>query len=678
MIWSLAREQVRAQRRYIVWASAVVALAVAVASYGALVATSLNAASDEMGRTLVLDTDTVSIGVAVNGPSAFDNSIGVDIPTASSTEVVDAVRQAQADGNRVAAQATYYALVIPSDAGGGEASSIIGDVDWDALLLEGTAPTSGEVALSAAYADRLNLGIGDSVDLYATNTETPLGMTARVSGVTVSSFDTAGLSMWGYSDVWVAWGDIPAYTDALAKGSENILGAAPNVQLNWDGPSSTLEHVFGPGLPIEAPFDAGENATVVWVSLGVVVLVIGAIAMAFAFGRAQAQSRTQWVATARALGATRRHVVLATLAEAGVLAGVGLLAGYALGFVGATAHLRFVHSVVPGAAISRVPASLALVALGALLLSIVVSLVIAAVPAFWATRVSPAAALKPENDITNAEVGRRVKFWPVALLWAASGIVAAVSADPRSEFGASLYGVILWWMFLGLTLVVANEALRWLMPALGRWLSRRPEKSALVAGDSILARPRQFTVPAFLVALGTGALLAAALVTMFQQIAGYAEPDSPLQFSNYFGLVWQTWIAPATVIVVGALTLLATIISAATATVTARERATREALGVTTNQTRIAGGVAQMFTLLVGVCVGVVLAIIVVAVNSAYSSLHFWDVEMAKYVAIAATARAAATVLAVGLICAALSALVIAAVARTPSLTPRAAEASRR
>jgi len=674
MIWSLAREQLRSQRRYIAWAAVVVALAVGVATYGALLGATLSSSSTEMARALGTDADTLSYGAGVENAD-------FDYPSASTQDIAAAVAKAQDEGTRVAAHAFTWQLQLEPGYDDGPHTTpvaVIGDIDWDAILLEGAPPATGEVALSADYAQRLGLDIGDEVPLYGGPVdEEPIGMTARVSALTRSSFDSAGLALTGYSDVWLAWDDLPAYSAALTPIDETGVGAYPDVSLYWNGPSAILADVFGPGAPALDNFDKGVNDTVVWVYLATAVLVIGAIAMAFAFGRAQAQSRTQWVATARALGVSRRHVVLATFAEAGVLALLGLVGGYATGWIAATVHLRIVHRDVVGAAIAPVASGPVLVLVGAALLATLLALVVAAVPAFWATRVSPTAALKPENDVTNAQVGRTVKFWPVLAAWAATGVLAMLSADPTEIDGAPLYGVLLWWIFVGVSLVVANEALRWMIPALGGWLSRRPEKSALVAGDSLRARPRQFTVPALLMALGSAALLFASVNALLTNTANNASPDYEIQSGEYYGYVWQTWIFPAAVIVLGSLAVLSTIITAATSAVTARERSTREALGITPGQTRASAAIAQAVALLSGILVGALIGTLLVYVGSKFADLDALGLDQARSIAITTSARAIAIIVGVGAVCTALSAAVTALTSRTPNLAPRVAEAGR-
>ena len=64
--------------------------------------------------------------------------------------------------------------------------------------------------------------------------------------------------------------------------------------------------------------------------------------------------------------------------------------------------------------------------------------------------------------------------------------------------------------FAGVVIVVTtpmlmHEVLRWAIPLAGARLSRSPRRARMMAGDALLARPRQATIPAFIVALGLGA-----------------------------------------------------------------------------------------------------------------------------------------------------------------------------
>ncbi len=663
MIWALAREQVRSQRRYLMWAAAVISLAVGIATYGGLLGHELKQAEDATNHALVLDTD-----------HAMWNTFAVDSSSAPSVTNIDAMNTAldSAGDIRHAAQATMWSIRIEPNRDSGLITHPLfttGDLDWDAILIEGAPPATGQVALSKAAAERMGVGVGDTVPVYVdVDGLAPAGIDPTVSGITRSPVAGSGLWLPTLADYWLPWEDLEVYGERVADIGGGSSNATADVTFTWDGSSPELAKLAAEtGASEYSAVQYGQSDATLWVILGVTVLAVGSIAMAFAFGRAQAQSRTQWVATARALGATRRHVVLATMFEAGILALSSLVAGYLLGTLAATAHLVVVHIATPGAGIAAYASFAPLVALGALVLALAMSFVVAGVPAFWATRVSPAAALKPENDVTNAQVSRNVRFWPVATVWATFGLVALLSADRQDATGGPLLAVLSRWGFALLSFVVANETLRWLLPVAGRWLSRRPEKTALLAGDSMCARPRQYSVPALLWALGTSALLTLSVVVVLQRLTLVGAGDG-YGLATLVDETWPSWILPATIIILSAFGLLSTAIAVATAAVTQRERATREALGITARQSRAAAGLAHFVSLLLGTIVGVLGAAAVTTVFAAAMQVGDLSEPLRWDIAFWLAPRAIGIVLGVGLLFSVVSALVVAAAARTPSV----------
>ena len=663
MIWSLAREQLRSQRRYVAAAAVVVILAVATAVYAGLLGVTVSSAAQAQAHALVQDAENASAGEATTATDASGRR------SAPPAQIRASVEAAQAEGTRVGALASLWNLavsdrIMPQGLGGGHAA--IGDTDWAAIVVEGTAPASGQVALSAAYAEQLGVEVGDEIALWAYGSE--LGETVTVSGITRSAFSTHGLSLFGLPELWIAWDDLDHYGDVLSRVSASDQGDYAYVTLHWDGSSPALADLFGIPQAGAPGYDDGESTSTFWIFLATGALAIGAVAMAFAFGRAQAKARTQWVATARALGASRRHVVLATLWEAGALLAAGFVIGFPLGYAATAVHLAAVHQAVPDAVISSLPTLSWAVAGGALVLAVVLGVVIAGVPAFWASRVSPVAALKPENDVTTAEVSRRVTFWPVALAWAATGVGAVLTADSSEPLGGPVYATVLQLFFMVLGIIVANEATRWCVTALGRWMSRRSSRALMVAGDAIVARPRQYSVPSFLLALGVAAVLYAGVTATVSAVSDNAEYLSAPGAFDIDQYITPDWLWTAAVIVIGALTVLATVIAVATSAATAREGAVREALGVTPTQTRVGVGLAHAVSLGAGIAIGVLLAAAVVGVWFAFTALPgltSWD---ARYEAYGAVGGVVAGVLGVSLGLSAVSSLLVGRFA--PSTSP--------
>ena len=284
----------------------------------------------------------------------------------------------------------------------------------------------------------------------------------------------------------------------------------------------------------------------------------------------------------------------------------------ALGAAISTAHLWLIASRIESPMLLRAPTGYVAVAAAGLVLALVLALIVGAVPAFWASRVEPAAALKPVQDVTNVEVSRRVWVWPIAVVWAASLVVVMAMTRAAVDGRAGPLLVLAVGTLLATSVVVANEALRRSLPWHAKRLSRSKRRAVLVAGDAILARPRQATVPAFIVALATTVVIA-----LFGQLVAswalwYSErrPESsnpyisPLIFLGVFIVV----------------TLLCVVVGVATATVTAREAATREALGLTGAEGRAAAAVQYLVAQAHGLGLGLSAARLAARSRSALAS----------------------------------------------------------
>jgi hypothetical protein len=204
------------------------------------------------------------------------------------------------------------------------------------------------------------------------------------------------------------------------------------------------------------------------------------------------------------LGATRRTVVLAALGEG---AAVTVAAG-AVGTVAGAAAAWVVHAIRQASTLDAPPVAYSFPAYAVLVSGIVAVLlggVVAAVPAFLASRVAPAAALKDVAAIDEAEVSRRVPVWPVVVVAAVfyAILLWAVSAVPTTPFTSWTMGVTaIALVVTGLAILV--ESSRRLARALGARLSRSNRPWTLRAGIEMLAHPRQ----------------AAALITLHTLTAG--------------------------------------------------------------------------------------------------------------------------------------------------------------
>lgn len=666
MIRILVREQLRAQRRFVTVTGIVLALAVGVASYGLLMTTTMREANQTANATLGYDKQWHLWSSATVGTPTQD----LGYPTLA---VVDAaLDRAIADGSDVVA--TRGANIGYPGIGQGtpEYSGSIalkGAVDWSAILAQGDPPQPGQIALSAGVASAAGVGIGDpytiTVHSCPPKCETR-SVTLTVSGIARSGFTALGLSAYA-PDAFTAWDDTAGIEQLL--GSPGDTNRTVMTGFSWNTGSSALD-VLGSAENYTASAGALPTAVTGAAAAGVGALVVGLIAMAFAIGRAQAQVRSRWVATARTLGATRGTIAAASIVES---AGVGLTAGAigsALGYAAGSAHLTLLHRAV---AEPLFPSRLATpwwAVPGLLLLGLVLSTIIGAIPAFWSARVAPVAALKPVTDLSEADVSRRVSARPLFVIWIASNAALAFTAVMDAP-GALLGPAVV----AGLVIVVGgimlmHEALRWAVPRVGASLSKSRSRARMMAGDVLVARPRQATIPAFAVALGVGTMIA---------IAGRLAASGALNAPSYLeGGPAPAWFATGDIstgfVNAAALALLITTIvtiaiSAATATLTARDAATQEALGATRRDGRLAGAITFAAMQLTGIALGVVAG----AIGAAWLFVSTLDntpgVDIPK--ALSAAVIPTCAILALAAIGAAIGAWVVA------SFTPSPISASR-
>lgn len=640
MIWSLVREQVRSQRRYLVSAAIVIAVTVGLAAYGAIMTLTLSHTQSEIDHLMGYDRETVADASTATG-FVFEN-------------LAPSIDSANADGHEVVAVANAWLTLPDEDAWAyNDLVALYGDVDWSTILIEGAAPQSGQIAVNAQWASEHGVELGDDLDpaiaaIDGNGSPSKVPLTLTVSGITRSPVGTAGVQIYVPSG-FVAWEDVPVlnqvfYDSTIAETVPDADGDAPvgvTISGNGDWP-------WNLALATSAnPYGYSNNppaAIAIIAGIGVGALLIGLVAMAFALGRAQAQARVKWLGTVRALGATKRQVAAASLLESAAIGATAGAAGYVLGVLAAAAHAAIIGGRVASPMIVRAPAGYVAVAVGALMLATLLALIVGAVPAFWAARVEPTAALKPVNDLSEATVSRHVTTWPLAAAWLASLVVSACGAIFGAE-GFAVFPVVIAAVSLLVTsLMLAHEVLRRSLPWHARHMSRSARRPAMVAGDAILARPRQSTIPAFIVALAT-----TIVVGLFAQlVVAWAISDAEsgaVEFPNPY--ISPLLVGGVFVVV----TFLCVVIAAATASVTSREAATREALGLSRSEGRAAAAlqylVAQTHGLALGLVGGLIAAAFMIpsGYSSAYSEFAIWWQDLLGLLALViATAASCALV----------------------------------
>lgn len=504
MIGRLAWAQLRAQRTHSLWMGSLLTLLVAVlaatVTSGATQATLGAESADLQGWSRQF---TGGASVVPHGEHAAYDQVDFDALT-------EGLASSQ-DSDAVVIAFDSVAPGVPQDeddfwtASNLWAVALAGSGARVPLTDGRVATEPGDVVVAADVARRSRLSIGDRLTVSSIRWAEAGSWVAvphelRVVGIAASS------SLPGYSpslpQLYLSWAEVGEPEGLFAVASPGP-GHAPAVALMvaWNGPSPDPQRAFTGNQEADrlTGFDLPPFAAA-WIGAAATLLA-AMLVMSFAVGRSQAAARAQWLATARALGARRRSVAGAAAVESLVLGGSALVVGLPLGVAAAQAQLTIARALTRDpfgpAWVSLHVALVPVAAVGAL----VASTIVAAMPAFWATRVSPTAALTPVGDLAEAELSRRVpSAW--ALLPAAAG--AALTwwgVRPDGQPTVAMLGRLAFAVG-GFALVI--EALRRAVVTIGRLLARRRHPALATAGDDLVARPRQAVAAALLVAMAVG------------------------------------------------------------------------------------------------------------------------------------------------------------------------------
>ncbi|WP_084104618.1 ABC transporter permease [Demequina sp. NBRC 110056] len=610
MTWTLLREQIRSQRAYAIWATLLIAAAVALASYAWTVDRTLEA-QERAYAVASGDVREVSAQAALyppdGGPAPDIDEYGVPMTVA---ELEDLIATANAEGAGAVAALQGAEVTVSSDSAGpwGEVAAVQwGDVRWDDAVADGRAPGPGDVMLEASTAEALGVGLGDVVAVA------PSGPPGTASGA-VESRTLSGLAydgaMWP-ADAWpVGRAYLPtedasaavAAVDAALVDSDGTRHAYATVTVSWDTTTPALAQTFTEMWSSGGALSTPPNVVApMWLAIA---LAVGLVAMAFAVGRAQAASRVQWTATAQALGATRGRIAVATVAEGVVIGVAGAALGLASGLgVAAAQYAAHRHSLAAALPVPLTTSpTLYWLALGG---GVALGLVTAAMPAVLASRVSPSAALKDLPSVDEATLSRRAPLLPVALLFAALYIAFLIAAANASQEEAP-WSLLLCAGALVTFVPVLVETARRLAAVLGRLVGRSHHPALLHAGAVIAAHPRQAAILTTLPALTVTTLVGVSAVT----------------FITFGSASYSPWpVAAAALVATQALCAAGW---TATRRLTADEDATASALGLDAQRLGLSDAVRYGAPQVLGTALGA-LAGVIIMVPAATAMAMGWS-----------------------------------------------------
>ncbi|WP_062077400.1 ABC transporter permease [Demequina globuliformis] len=626
MIRTLLAQQLKAQRAYVAWTTVLLAAACGLATYAWSAAATdgdlyaRHAGGEHYARGYTAPVEIVPEGS--QGPS-----MDLEATPMSLRQLTDVLDSGNSEGAHAAAvvQLGTATAELTNGTSNNESWSVTslaltGEDAWAPVIAEGDAPASGEVAMPASFARTHGIGLGDTVAVSTTiyfhpdtpTTNDPYGddveiVTERARVTLVGlTFDDA---TWGSHAAWFEPAfyfslDDPHVTDGFNPNAADAAAMFLHPEIGtvtWDHATPTMANTFPEAVGPGGGAIAGSLPLLqVWLCI---IMVGGVLITATATGRSQAQQRAQWTATARALGATRGTIAVATILEGAVMglasAGLGIIAG----IFAAQVHLNNVYSAL--AAPPPVALNVSLVEVATITaLAVVLGLFVTGLPALLASRISPAAALQDTKGVDEAEFSRRVPVWPVAVGWVAAGatvawILSHYSQDQLTPFwiAAIIFGI--------LTFSLMVEGSRRLTGWIGQRLLGRRSPAAIRAGLDMLGHPRQaaaLMVVQMVTMTGVAGFGAASTVT-----AIYAANSDPnyLTFagSTEAGIfLWRNIEVVAVVLVIAA-ALCATVF-AGTQRMSRVDSSTIQALGLDRTSVRAATALRVALPQALGAVVG--------------------------------------------------------------------------
>jgi putative ABC transport system permease protein len=376
---------------------------------------------------------------------------------------------------------------------------------------------SGEVAVNEALADSEGLEVGDRLGIATRDGVKPVTLTGTVTFANVSSIGGATIVLAPIGDVQ-RWFNQEGRINTIAV--EARAGVSPDALARRIAATLPAKQVEVRTGEQDAADQAQQTTEAIntflrpaLLAFGVIALFVGAFIIFNTFSITVAQ-RLRELGLLRTIGASRRQVMASVVGEAfiiGLVAGVvGLFAGY-----GFAALLVWVFDTLLPGGIPVATAELSVgIAVTALLVGVVVSVVAALIPALRASRVPPVAALREGAEIPKSRFSR---FAPVFAGALAIGGVVLIILGLRSEGPATQRLLV---MALGALLVflAIGGLSRYLVPPLARvigWpLERLPGASGSLARRNATRNPARTAATASALMIGIGLV---AFVAVFAQ-----------------------------------------------------------------------------------------------------------------------------------------------------------------
>ncbi len=320
-------------------------------------------------------------------------------------------------------------------------------------LAEGELPTApGQVALTTAVAERLQVGIGDeissSVEQWEADPDSPDGGTSQSQTATltvVGLLNEPDAFLFNRASALIEPDQLSELL-ALARGGEPAhyeltlaLAAGADLEEVRDAvgglvdPSAHVRTVEEQAKITTAQLTGNDQImTVLLLGFATVALAVAALVITNTFQVLVAQ-RTRTLALLRCVGAAKAQVRRSVLLEAAILGTLASIAGIALGSGLVAAGLAVLSTLELDVPIDSGLTLSPAVILAPLITGVLVTTAAALVPARMATRVAPLAALHPMEGRDAPSAGRARAVLSTALLVGGFGLLALAMVVVRSS-----------------------------------------------------------------------------------------------------------------------------------------------------------------------------------------------------------------------------------------------------
>lgn len=372
-------------------------------------------------------------------------------------------------------------------------------------LVRGRSPRrAGEVVVNRGLAEEHDVHVGDRARLTTRTGTRPV----VISGI--ADYGRAA-SLGGATLVVTRLEDAQRWFDRRGRISQVLVAAQEGVddtvlaERVARAVPSTLDVRTGAAdaeRTSESAGDAiGSFLTPVLLTLAGAALLVGAFIIFNTYSITVAQ-RTREFALLRALGASRRGVLTAVLAEAALLGTVASVLGLGLGLGVAALLGRLFDAAgfgIPAGSLELAPRTIVL----SLAVGIGVTLAAAVGPAVRATRVPPLVALRGDAPTGPDHHRRRLAISTVVVAAGAALLVTGLFAGgpATSRLGALAGGAIL--VFVGVALV-ARHVVRPLAGAIGLPLVRLFREPGRLARENAMRSPERTATSAAALMVGLG------------------------------------------------------------------------------------------------------------------------------------------------------------------------------